>query len=295
MADRGSIALGDATFGPDRLVLIGSLFYKSDRKVVDHEKGTVDRDALRRELKNVQRLKRRVGLAHAIDIIAGTPLAMEKYIEVLSKETDDPLLIGGLNEETRISGYRKAKALGISGRCGVNSVSITTTEKELCSLRDAGIRVGIVQTMDPSAVLPSEKLSLLRGGLLERCKMAGLEGVLVDVGIMDFTSAWLAAESIRLIGSELGLTAGCAPSNAAYQPLSSGKISRKAARSMNVALNTMMQLAGAGFIIYGPLRASSYVFEAAAMVEGVKGYGARTSGKKIEKSHPLFGYLPKLS
>lgn len=128
------------------------------------------------------------------------------------------------------------------------------------------------------------------------CSDAGLKNVVVDVGIMDFTSAWLAAEAIRIINSELGIPAGCAPSNAAYQPLVSRRVSRKAARSMNVALNTMMQLAGADFIIYGPLKASSYVFEAAAVVEGIKGYGAKVSGGKTpERDHPLFRYLPKLS
>jgi len=117
----------------------------------------------------------------------------------------------------------------------------------------------------------------------------------VDVGIIDFTSAWLAAESIKRIKAELGIPAGCAPSNAAYQPLVTKKITRKSARSMNVALNTVVQLAGAGFIIYGPLKASTYVFEAAAVVEGIKAYGARLGGEKVaDKNHPLYRFLPKL-
>jgi tetrahydromethanopterin S-methyltransferase subunit H len=290
------ISLGRVVFGLDKLVLIGSLFYKSDRKVRDHRMGIVDKGALMRELRRVKSLKTRVGLEHAIDVIAETPVAMENYLDILAGETDDPIFVGGLNEETRIAGYRKAKDLGIAERCGVNSVSTSTTEEELNHIKDAGIGFAIVQTLDPSAVLPREKLDLLRGGLLDRCINAGLKGIVVDVGIADFTSAWLAAESIKLIGTELGIPAGCAPSNAAYQPLASGKVSRKAARSMNVALNTMMQLAGAGFIIYGPLRASSYVFEAAAMVEAVKGYGAKASGIKMtDRNHPLFRYLPKLS
>jgi tetrahydromethanopterin S-methyltransferase subunit H len=256
----------------------------------------VDRNALSRELKRVGVLKARVGLDHALDVIAETPGAMENYLEILADETDDPLLIGGLNEETRVAGYRKARELGIVERCGVNSVSSATSEAELTRIKEAGIGFAIVQAMDPSAVLPREKLDLLRGGLLGRCGNAGLKNLAVDVGIMDFTSVWLAAEAIRMIGSELGIPAGCAPSNAAYQPLVSGRISRKAARSMNVALNTMMQLAGAGFIIYGPLKASSYVFEAAAVVEAIKGFGARVSGKEMpDRDHPLFRYIPKLS
>lgn len=288
--------LGNASFGSGKPVLIGSLFYKSDRKVKDHGRGIVDRNALLRELKQVGALKERVGLDHALDVIAETPMAMENYLETLAGDTKDPLLIGGLNEETRVAGYRKAMELGIVERCGVNSVSSATTEEELARIKEAGIGFAIVQTMDPSAVLPREKIDLLGGRLLGMCNSAGLKNVAVDVGIMDFTSAWLAAEAIRMISTELGIPVGCAPSNAAYQPLSSGRVSRKAARSMNVALNTMMQLAGADFIMYGPLKASTYVFEAAAMVEGIKGYGARVSGKKKpDRDHPLFRYLPKLS
>jgi tetrahydromethanopterin S-methyltransferase subunit H len=54
-------------------------------------------------------------------------------------------------------------------------------------------------------------------------------------------------------------------------------------------------LAGADFIIYGPLRASTYVFEAAAVVEGIKAYGKRLGGEKVmDRNHPLYKFLPRL-
>jgi len=291
-----AFTLGKARFGSGKPVLIGSLFYKSDRKVKDHAKGEIDSRVLSRELRQVAALKERVGLEHAIDVIAETPVAMEKYLEVLTDATEDPLFIGGMNEETRVAGCKKAKELGIAQRCGINSVSCATTQYELDRIAEAGIRSAIVQTLDPSAVLPGEKLEMLRGGLLGRCSGAGLKKVAVDVGIVDFTSAWLAAEAIRMISAELALPAGCAPSNAAYQPLASRRMTRKAARSINVAMNTIMQLAGAGFIMYGPLKASTYVFEAAAIVSGITDYGAKVSGTRVpDRDSPLFKYLPKLN
>jgi tetrahydromethanopterin S-methyltransferase subunit H len=291
-----SFALGKSRFGLGKPVLIGSLFYKSDRKVRDHAKGEVDRKKLSRELKQVAALKERVSLDHAIDVIAETPYAMERYLEILADATGDPLFIGGMNEETRVAGCKKAKELGIAQRCGINSVSCATTQFELDGIAEAGIETAIVQTLDPSAVLPVEKLEMLKGGLLEKCSGAGLKKLAVDVGIVDFTSAWLAAEAIKIISARLGLPAGCAPSNAAYQPLAFHRISKKAARSINAAMNTMMQLAGAGFIIYGPLKASTYVFEAAAVVCGIMDYGARASGSRAtDKESPLFRYLPKLN
>jgi tetrahydromethanopterin S-methyltransferase subunit H len=287
--------LGSAVFGAGKPVLVGSLFYKADRKVLDHKKGEVKMPALMRELKTVAILRERVGLDHAIDVIAETPQAMQSYLTILAENTDDPLLIGGLNEETRAAGYRKAREMGIQERCGVNSVAPATSEEELKSIRKSGIKFAILQTLDPSAVYPEEKVNLLKEGLLGKCEKAGIDRAVVDVGIIDFTSAWLAAESIKRIKAELGIPAGCAPSNAAYQPLVTKKITRKSARSMNVALNTVVQLAGAGFIIYGPLKASTYVFEAAAVVEGIKAYGARLGGEKVaDKNHPLYRFLPKL-
>jgi len=287
--------LGSAVFGAGKPVLVGSLFYKADRKVLDHKKGKVNRTALTKELRAVAILRGRVGLDHAIDIIAETPQAMESYLTLLADATDDPLLIGGLNEETRTAGYRKAREMGIQGRCGVNSVAPATSEDELKSIRESGIKFAVLQTLDPSAVYPEEKVNLLKRDLLGKCDKADIDRAVVDVGIIDFTSAWLAAESIKRIKAELGIPAGCAPSNAAYQPLVTEKITRKSARSMNVALNTVVQLAGADLIIYGPLKASTYVFEAAAVVEGIKAYGARLGGEKVmDKSHPLYRFLPKL-
>ncbi|MCX8182097.1 MAG: hypothetical protein N3D12_03150 [Candidatus Methanomethyliaceae archaeon] len=287
------VRLGNVKFG-DVPIMIGSLFYKSDKKVIDHKRGDVNRPALIKELKSVSKLKEKTGLLHALDIIAETPEAMEKYLATVAELTDDPLLIGGLNEETRIAGYRKACELGLAGRCGINSVSPNTSEKELEFIKDSKIRFAIVQTLDPAAVYPEEKLQVLKGGLLDRCREAGITDVAVDVGIIDFTSVWLAAESIKAVKNELGLPAGCAPSNVAYQPLLKKKVSKRVARSMNVALNTMIQVAGADFILYGPLKAAGYIFEAVATVEGIKAYGERLRGRAVEKSHPLYKFLAKL-
>lgn len=288
--------LGNARFGvAGKPVLIGSLFYRGDKKVVDHRAGEVDKRKLEKELETAERLARRVGLPHAIDVIAETPEAMCNYISVLSDLTESPLLIGGLNEESRVAGYKKALEIGISERCGVNSVSTCTLETEFSELRANKIRFAIIQTLDPSAVYPEEKLVLLRDGLLERCETAGIEGAAVDVGIIDFTSTHLAVESMKAIRKEFGLPCGCAPSNAAYQALLKKRVSRKSARAINAALNTIVQLGSADFIIYGPLKASTYIFEAVAVVEAIKAYGARLSGERtVDKEHPLFKFLPKL-
>ncbi|MGC8937292.1 MAG: hypothetical protein ACP5KV_08050, partial [Candidatus Methanomethylicaceae archaeon] len=175
-----------------------------------------------------------------------------------------------------------------------NSISSATSERELECIKESGIRFAIIQTLDPATVYPQEKVQTLKEGLLERCRSAGIVNMAVDVGIIDFTSVWLAAESIKVVKSELGLPAGCAPSNVAYQPLLKKKVTKRVARSINVALNTMIQLAGADFILYGPLKAASYIFEAAATVEGIKAYGEKLKGKTIEKSHPLYKFLVKL-
>jgi len=276
-------------------VLIGSLFYKSDKKVTNHKLGEVDCRRLGRELKAVCALSSRVGLETAIDVIAETPKAMENYVDLLAGMVDLPLLIGGLNEESRVAGYARAKSLGIAGRCGVNSISTLTSGAELAAIKGAGIRFAVLQTLDPSAVYPEDKLRLLEEGLLVKCREAEIEAAAVDVGVIDFTSAHLAVESIKLIKSRLGLPAGCAPSNAAYQPLVSRKMTRRSARSVNVALNTMLQIGGADILFYGPLRASAYLFEAAAVVEGIKAYGQRLAGDKaVDRTGPLFTFLPKL-
>lgn len=293
--DHPPYSIGKAVIGSGKPLLIGSLFYKGDRKVKDHIRGEVDCRKLRCELRAVEALKKRVGLDHAVDVIAETPEAMERYITTLSSMTEDPIMIGGLNEETRIRGYEKAVDLGIADRCGVNSISTCTTSSELGALKKHKIGFAVLQTLDPTAIYPEEKIKLLKGSLLAKCEEAGIRKAAIDVGIMDFTSAYLAMETIKAVKSSLGLPAGCAPSNAAYQPLVCKKVSRKSARSINVALNTMVQGCGADFILYGPLKAATYLFEAAAIVEAIKAYGSRLAGDRItDRSHPLYAFLPKL-
>ncbi|MCS7098422.1 MAG: hypothetical protein NZ922_05560 [Candidatus Methanomethyliaceae archaeon] len=276
----------------DNFLLIGSLFYKGDRKVKDHKRGIVDTKALLREIRKVKRLKERTGISHAVDIIAETPDAMENYLDIISEITEDFIFIGGLNEETRIAGYRKAKELGINQRCGVNSISPFTTDNELEAIKENGIKYAIAQTLDPNAIYPDEKLCLLRNTILEKCKNLKIA---VDVGVIDFTSIWLAMEAIKLIKKELAIPAGCAPSNAAYQPLINKKVSKMTARAINVALTSILQIINADFIIYGPLKAAEYIFEAAAVVEGIKGYGEKLQGKALDKNHPLYKYLMNLT
>ncbi|MCC6013582.1 MAG: hypothetical protein LM593_04350 [Candidatus Verstraetearchaeota archaeon] len=275
-----------------KFLLIGSLFYKGDKKVIDHKKGIINENALKRELKKVKILKEKTGINHALDVIAETPIAMENYIEILQDLTKDPIFIGGLNEETRIAGYKKAKELGI--KCGVNAITPNTTDYELEKIKEYGIEYAIIQAIDPSAIYPEEKISLIRDCLLEKCKKANIKEIAVDVGILDITSTWLAFESIKLIKKELNLPAGCAPSNIAYQLLTSKKVNKTIARSINIALSTMLQLANADFIIYGPLRAASYVFEPLAIIEGIKAYGEKLKGGKVEKDHPFYKLLMSL-
>ncbi|MDH5807044.1 MAG: hypothetical protein QXW62_00495 [Candidatus Methanomethylicaceae archaeon] len=276
----------------NKFLLVGSLFYKGDKKVKDHKKGIVDIKALSREIKKVNKLKEKTGISHAIDIIAETPEAMENYITIIYELTDDLIFIGGLNEETRIAGYKKAKDLGISNKCVVNSISPLTTDNELKAIKEYGIKSVILQLLDPNAIYPEEKLCILKDIMLEKCK--GLE-IAVDVGVIDFTSVWLAIESMKLIKKELSIPVGCAPSNAAYQPLINKKVNKTTTRAINVALTSIIQMANADFIIYGPLKAASYIFEAVAVIEGIKGYGEKLQGKKLDKNHPLYKYLMNLT
>jgi tetrahydromethanopterin S-methyltransferase subunit H len=275
-----------------KFLLIGSLFYKGDKKVIDHKKGIIDEKALRRELKRIKLLKEKTGLNHALDVIAETPIAMENYIEILSDLTEDPIFIGGLNEETRIAGYKKTKELGI--KCGVNAINPNTTDNELEKIKEYGIDYAIIQAIDPSAIYPEEKISLIKDCLLEKCKKANIKEIAVDVGILDITSTWLAFESIKLIKEELNIPVGCAPSNIAYQLLINKKISKTIARGLNIALSTMLQLANVDFILYGPLRAANYIFEPIAIIEGIKAYGEKLKGRKIEKDHPFYKILTTL-
>ncbi|MFQ5711011.1 MAG: hypothetical protein ACE5GD_04430 [Candidatus Geothermarchaeales archaeon] len=280
--------IGDTYFGGEvgkrATVLIGSLFYKGDKSVESHGDGVFDKGEVTQILEEVEELSEKTGVPYGLDVIAQSAKAMRSYLSFLCEKTDAPLFIDGLSEDARVEGYRYSSQTGIASKCAVNTLTLHTSEGELEEIKNAGIEAALLQAMGSDCVTPDAKIKVLRSSLIPMAERAMISKILVDVGVLDASSIVIAAESIRQIKDSFGLPAGCAPSNAAYAERARGGLKLEGVRSLNVAFTTFLQVFGADFIIFGPLKAARYIFATSAVIDALFLYRARLGGEKIDAS-----------
>ncbi|MBC7343271.1 MAG: hypothetical protein H5U02_12665 [Clostridia bacterium] len=126
---------------------------------------------------------------------------------------------------------------------------------------------------------------------MERARSAGVENILVDVGVLDLQSTAWSALAIREVKERLGLPCGCAPSNAlfSWQKHHRQRLAREDALSATGAAVYSLPINwGADFLFYGPMRCAPWVYPACAVADALVAYGAKLSGTRPRQStHPL--------
>jgi tetrahydromethanopterin S-methyltransferase subunit H len=136
---------------------------------------------------------------------------------------------------------------------------------------------------------PKARIKLLREKLLPAAEQAGIENILVDVGILDIPSVSWAAQVIQMIKEEFGYPSGCAPSNALFQWEKVRKQGTAAFQAAAAASFALTQFEGADFLLYGPVRFAPWVYPACSAVDGLIAYGGRFSGiRPTSREHPLY-------
>jgi tetrahydromethanopterin S-methyltransferase subunit H len=276
-------------------VVIPSLFNPGMKEVVDHRTGSFDNDKVKLYLKRVDKISRETGNPYTVDIMATNPDAMIKYIEFVSKETDEmPFLFDAIDPKTRLATVRHLNSVGLQGKAIWNSVSLLTSEDEYRAITENGVRNVILQAFDRRDPSPKGSLATLtRGGLLDRVRKAGAENILVDVAVLDVPSMGASSEAISLIKSEIGLPAGCAPANATYAWKSKRTdLLRTNFGSCHAAACALMQYSGANYLIIGSIKGAKRVFKVCAMTDAMIAYAAMSKGIiPLSKTHPIYKIL----
>jgi len=265
-------------------------------EVVDHKRGEFDRKAVQKWITVAEELSERTGTPHLLDVMAMHPEAMEKYISFVSEQTDKVFLIDGATLETRMAGLDTVKQLGLEKKTIFNAISPQTTKDEIKAIHDSGVVAAILLAQNEMDYSPKGRVTILKGfeeqkGLLEIAKEAGIDKILVDTIVFDVPSIAYAAEAIKLVKNKLGYPAGCSPANATYDwKRSQDKALRKGFAACNVSAHAIVQLSGANFLIYGPLKQARNVIPACAMNDAIIAYYAskQFGTKPLVSSHPLF-------
>jgi tetrahydromethanopterin S-methyltransferase subunit H len=272
-------------------VLIGSIFYEGHKIVKDASKGVFDKEEAERLMKLQDEMSEKTGNPCMVDIVGLNPEAMKRYIDFVASTTDAPILIDSSSWRVKTSALKHAAEVGLLDRVIYNSISYNVKSEEIAAIKETGLKAAVLLAHNPRNPLATGRIEALRGkeGILQIAKRAGIEKPLIDVGVLDVPSIGLAAEAIRLVKREFGLPAGGAPLNAVLEWRRLRELSEYADKTCAASSAAVMQIAGANFLLYGPIAKSVDLFPTCAMVDAIIAYVMRRRGIKPKaKSHPLY-------
>ena len=287
-------------------VMCGSIFYGGHKIVKDSREGIFDTAAAKELLDNEKLLADQFGLQRMPDVVGDTGTALTRYVKFVLEHTDGPMLVDSASVKALLETFRYFKGSEAMERLVYSPIDQNTKEEEYAEIRELGIRSALMMVFSPVAVTPDQKFDLLLGkdwknaleegtdgsGLLAKAKAAGIENLLVDVGVIDLQGTAWSDISIQQINQKVGLPTGCAPANALFSWQ----------RTHSDTLKTPVQTAAAGsavyssvvymggnFVLYGPMRCAEWAYPSCAVADSLMAYGNRLNGIRPKtKAHPLY-------
>ena len=264
--------------GKRRTVMVGSIFYPRHSVVEDRVEGKVKPGAVERLLGDMTRASEETGCPTALMVYAETERCMRSHLATIADAYKGPLFIDSPSADVRIAGVIKAKELGIQQRVVYNTINAGVTDKELEALQHSGVKSAVLLAFNPGDIQAKGKIYLLENGggilpqgMLEMAQSHGIDRPLLDLAVMaSEQGAGSALRGIMIAKAKWGLPCGCAMHNAveSYPPLAKlqGE-DRKIFRYVDVAAAVMPIMAGADYVMYGPIEFARRTFHAAAFAD----------------------------
>ena len=264
--------------GKRRTVMVGSIFYPRHSVVEDRVEGKVRPGAVERLIGDMARASDETGCPTALMVFAETERCMRSHLEKVADAFKGPLFIDSPSAEVRIAGLVGAKEMGIHQRVIYNTINAGVAEKELQALRDNGVRSAVLLAFNPGDIQAKGKIYLLENGggilpqgMVELAQSYGIDRPLLDMAVMaSEQGAGSALRGIMIAKAKWGLPCGCAMHNAveSHPPLTKlqGE-DRKLFRYVDVAASTMPVMAGADYVMYGPIEFARRTFHAVAFAD----------------------------
>jgi len=275
-------------------VLMGSIFYRGDKLVFDHEKGIFDKSQALELLQIEEELSNKYCMPRIIDVVAETVPAMIKYLEFIMENTKAPFLVDSSHPHVKIEAFRFLAKNGGLERAVYNSIDPNYTEEELICLKECRVRNVVILAFSLNYLMPQLRMSLIEGengekGLIGLVKDVGVENILIDPGVLDLPSTSWSGQVIQIVKERFGCPCGCAPSNALNTWRRKMNIQSPIFEAAGTVIFSLPIFYGADFILYGPISNCSWVYPALAVADAMVAYGGRTSGMKpSSKDHPLY-------
>ncbi len=270
--------------------LIGSIFWLGQKLVQDANKGIFDVSEAEKIINTMQTQSDITGVPFAFDIVGTTELAFEKYIDFVSKLSDAPLVLDAMSPKARMAAADLAKKMGLTDRCIYNSVYKGVSDVELAKLKESGIQSSIVLADNQQDNSLEGKMAIAQEALALADK-AGITKPMIDTAIPAFapdmgTAVRTISSMKEKYGHPVGLGSGNVVTTMGWIKANIAKEFRKGPVT---STNSIMQMAGANYLMFGPAEQAEWVFPAAAVTDIYIASAAADLGTRpLEETHPIY-------
>lgn len=238
-------------------LLVGSIFYWGHGIVKNPRRGLFDREKAERLIETQGQLAGTFGIGSGLDVVAQTTEAMARYLDFVAGATEGPILIDAVDAGVRLAGAEHALEIGLGDRAVYNSVAPWTGREELETLRDLGMKYGILFTAQKGRRrLGIEERSKLLPELLRKAQYAGLMP-LVDLLLLEAKELAPLARLALMLRRELRHPFGCGTGNVT----TTWEVPEGLGNTMGAALNALASL-HMDFLLYGPIEGAREIFPA---------------------------------
>ena len=286
------LTIGNATIGGPlgsrSGLLVGSIFYDKHSVVKDAFEGVFDEERAGQLLKSATLAAQRNGVQLAVDVIAASATAIERFLPFVAENCPLPMMINSSEAEVHIAGLEVAAKLGVLDRCIFASLNMDTEDDEIAALkkyRPAAVMIMANDGADPS---PEGCCAFIEDYYLPMLDDIGTDVAIADLGTMDVPSVGLCLRGIAAVRQRFGFPAGCAFSNCISQWTGLRELGREYVNYSLGAALVACRAAGADFLHYGLIEKTKPMAHIAGSAEVFYGFAAQElDGAVLPEGHAL--------
>jgi tetrahydromethanopterin S-methyltransferase subunit H len=295
--------IGDVEIGgsPGELptVLVGTIFYHGDKLLHDPKRGDFDRESAEDQIMTQKEMSDLTGNPCMVQICSEAEEAMREYIDFVAEVSEGPFLIDSTEPNVRLAGLRHAEETGLLDRAVYNSVSVSLNANEIEELKAIDPEAAIVLAFNPHDSSVAGRRAVLETGidedspgLLDLAKEIGVTKPLIDTATTAMGAGAGSAVAFAFVSKTLyGLPTGSGIHNAPASWIwlkRQKKEDKDAYMICDVASTLLVQMMGADFVLYGPMKNARHVFPVASMADIVAAESIKAElGIEPSEGHPF--------
>jgi tetrahydromethanopterin S-methyltransferase subunit H len=212
----------------------------------------------------------------ALMLYAESGTATRGYLEAVCDRVPGPLFLDSGSAEVRLTFLAQAEEMGLLDRVIYNTINAGLSPQEMEALKSSPPRNAVVLAFNPRGDDVKGRIYLLESGddllpqgLIETAEGLGIENLLLDLAVTSpQMSAGSALRAIMVAKAKWGLPAGCALHNAVECLDLEGMEEPKAAwKQIDASAVAVSMMAGADFVMYGPMEYAKRVMPVAAFTD----------------------------